>query len=307
MIEVKVHVKTEKALSDCNGNNFTIADLTDYIIWIYSKDTLEIPKLSIGEYGILFNVIDGDGGGGISISKFISVALPNLMLQMQSNSLFTSYPIYELLRLCVEQLNIFINDRLSDNWLSGWLSPALTAAIIKDDIIYFAQIGDTKAYLVRNNNIYHITKEQTLVRQLVDNGQINEFDAKTHIYKNVILQALGATPAINVIISGLKIVNGDIILLCTKEVINKVELNDIKEIVINNETNLQLACNKLIELALIEPATNMTIMLIEIQGKILGQQSEQMVYLPMIERDKNIPNVLLSGELDFDIVEQLIQ
>lgn len=306
-MEVKICVRTEKGLSACNGNNFTIADLTPYCIWVSNKALLEISRIAVDEYGILFNIIDGDGDGGVNISKFIAIALPNLMLQMQSNSLFNLYPSYEKLRFSLEQLNTFINNKLSKTRPIGWFCPALTAAIIEKDMMYFAQIGDTKAYLVRDNDIYEITKEQNLIRQLVDSGQISEVEAKTHTYKNVILQALGATLTINVIISGLKIVNGDIILLCTNKIIDRLELNDIKDIVVKDKTNLQSVCDRLIKLALIEPSTNLTVMLIEVQEKGLSQQTfEQMMYIPVIELDKNIPNAL-AKKLDFNIIERIIE
>lgn len=303
IMDAQIYVQTETALSGCNGNNFTITDLTAYSIWVYSKTMLEIPKLIIGQYGLLFSVIDGDGGGGINISKFVAIVLPSLLLQMQLNPLFDVIPIYEHLRISVEQLNTCINNKLKlqDIWGSGWLSPALTSAIIKGDMMYFAQIGDSRAYLIRNNSIYQITKEQTLVRQLIDAGQISENEAKTHTYKNVMLQALGATPTINVIISGLKIVNGGIILLCTKEIIDKIELNDVKNIVINSRDNPQLICDKLFNVALSQPCLNMTLMLIEIRQKKLNQQIfDQMIYFPVIERDKNIPNEMLEGMFDFN-------
>lgn len=303
IMDVQIYVQTETALSGCNGNNFTIADLTAYSIWVYSKALLEIPKLTIGQHGLLFSVIDGDGGGGINISKFVAIVLPSLLFQMQLNPLFDVIPIYEHLRISVEQLNTYINNKLKlqDIGGSGWLSPALTSAIIKGDMMYFAQIGDSRAYLIRNNSIYQITKEQTLVRQLIDAGQISENEAKTHTYKNVMLQALGATPIINVIISGLKIVSGDIILLCTKELIDKIELNDVKNIVINSRDNPQLICDKLFNVALSQPCLNMTLMLIEIRQKKLNQQIfDQMIYFPVIERDKNIPNEMLEGIFDFN-------
>ena len=302
-MDVQIYVQTETALSGCNGNNFTIADLTAYSMWVYSKPLLEIPKLTIGQYGLLFSVIDGDGGGGINISKFVAIVLPSLLLQMQLNPLFDVIPIYEYLRVSIEQLNTCINNKLNlqDIWEPGWLSPALTSAIIKDDMMYFAQIGDSRAYLIRNNSIYQITKDQTLVRQLMDDGQISEDEAKTHTYRNVILQALGATPTINVIISGLKIVNGDIILLCTKEVVSRIELNDVKNIVINSRDKPQLICDKLIKVALSEPSLNMTVMLIELQQKKLNQQIfDQMIYFPVIERDQNIPDEMLEGLFDFN-------
>ena len=54
------------------------------------------------------------------------------------------------------------------------------------------QVGDSRAYLVRNGKIYQITKDQSLVQQLIDAQQISAEEAETHTLKNVILQALGA-------------------------------------------------------------------------------------------------------------------
>ena len=54
------------------------------------------------------------------------------------------------------------------------------------------QVGDSRAYLVRNGKIYQVTKDQSLVQQLIDAQQISAEEAETHTLKNVILQALGA-------------------------------------------------------------------------------------------------------------------
>ncbi|MEW6733527.1 MAG: hypothetical protein AB1489_19520, partial [Acidobacteriota bacterium] len=222
-------------------------------------------SLSTGLYGLLLSVIDGDGDGGINIAKFAAIALPELILQLFSIPLLRTLPFYEYLRLAIELLNSLISKKKNNDWDLGWLSPALTAAIHLDDTIFFAQVGDTRAYLIRNDCINQITKDQTLIRQLIDDGHINEEEAKTHPYRNIMLQALGAQPKINVVISSVEIADGDIIFLCTRDVISDLQLQDILQ-VCRIENDIKLACDKLFELSKTKPVCNMTAMMVKIQG-----------------------------------------
>ncbi|MEJ7710610.1 MAG: hypothetical protein WKF84_12250 [Pyrinomonadaceae bacterium] len=80
---------------------------------------------------------------------------------------------------------------VSDARFSG-MGATFTGASVNSNLLDLLQVGDSRAYIVRGNQIKLITKDQSLVQQLVDVGQITEADAETHMFKNVILQALGA-------------------------------------------------------------------------------------------------------------------
>jgi serine/threonine protein phosphatase PrpC len=113
---------------------------------------------------------------------------------------------------------------------------------------YFAQVGDSRAYVIRAHKAQQITRDQSLVGQLVQSGHITEEEAERHTYKNVILQALGAAPRVNVAVDRLSLRDLDIILLCSDGLSNKVRGDEMKEI-IERENSLKEACDALVRLA----------------------------------------------------------
>src|SRR5262249_20648163 len=106
-----------------------------------------------------------------------------------------------------------------------------TAVATHGNQLFFAQVGDSRAYLIRKGRIYRITKDQSLVQQLIDAGQITEEEAETHSYRNVILQALGAHSNVNVEVSSLTLCNMDTLVICSDGLSGKVHQDEIARIV----------------------------------------------------------------------------
>ena len=101
------------------------------------------------------------------------------------------------------------------------------------------QVGDSRAYLVRNGKIYQVTKDQSLVQQLIDAQQISAEEAETHTLKNVILQALGAQNEIYPVSARVAPCKDDVFLLCSDGLSNKVSAADMQRIVTENFDKLQ--------------------------------------------------------------------
>jgi protein phosphatase len=102
--------------------------------------------------------------------------------------------------------------------------------------------------LVRQGKIYQITKDQSLVSQLVESGHITEEEAESHTYKNVILQALGAQPRVNVIIDRLRLRRNDVLLLCSDGLSGKIRGPEMLRL-INESNDIKSACEAMIHLA----------------------------------------------------------
>ena len=108
-----------------------------------------------------------------------------------------------------------------------------TAVALQDDGAWLAHIGDSRAYLLRNNALSQLSSDQTLVAQLVREGKLTEEDARTSPVNNVILQALGVNAAIEPVIWGepLPLLADDIVLLCTDGLSGLVSDDDIAKII----------------------------------------------------------------------------
>jgi protein phosphatase len=170
------------------------------------------------------------------------------MLELQSSPTYSKFPFHERLRLSVELANVYIHQMSLKRPECAGMGATFTSLGISGDTAYFAQVGDSRAYLIRGNQIQQMTRDQSLVGQLVIAGHLTEEEAERHSYKNVILQALGATPRVSVVIDRLKLCEMDIAVLCSDGLSNKVRAEEIRQIV-DEAPSLKEACESLVDLA----------------------------------------------------------
>jgi protein phosphatase len=234
-----------------NEDNFLILDLSTGRNWTASeeepKELLTYPQ---GYYGSLLAVSDGMGGAlaGEVASRLAVETVRDRMLQLQAHSHYGKMPFSERLRLAIEEANLLIHGDGQTNPAHKGLGATFTAVALQGRELFFAQVGDSRAYLIRNGKIYRITKDQSLVQQLIDAGQITEEEAETHSYRNVILQALGAHSNVNVEVQKLGLCHHDILILCSDGLSGKIHQSEIAGVVAEAE-NFQAACQNLIDLA----------------------------------------------------------
>ncbi len=127
------------------------------------------------------------------------------------------------------------------------MGATLTAVVIVDDIAWIAEVGDSRAYLLRDNKLHQLTRDQSYVQMLVDMGAISEEEAKASPKKNVILQAVGTTPDLRVALGRLSLRRGDRLLLCSDGLSNEVDDRELAELLTRNPPDV--ACEHAIESA----------------------------------------------------------
>jgi len=146
------------------------------------------------------------------------------------------------------------------------------------------QVGDSRAYLVRDGLIYQITKDQSLVQQLIDAQQISAEEAETHTLKNVILQALGAQNEIYPVSARLVPHKGDVVLICSDGLSNKMTAAEMQQIVVENYDALEMACAELVKLANLNGGEdNITVVLAKLIGDDLPEPSGEDLQLELID------------------------
>lgn len=125
-----------------------------------------------------------------------------------------------------------------------------TALMFAEGAACFAHVGDSRLYRISNNNIEQLTRDHTLVAQLLEHGVITEDQAKSHPNKNVLTSALGTYAHVGVDVSEqlLPIRIGDQFLLCSDGLFDGVSDERIKMIMLENKP--EQACNALINAAL---------------------------------------------------------
>jgi len=123
-----------------------------------------------------------------------------------------------------------------------------------------------------------------LVQQLIDAQQISAEEAETHTLKNVILQALGAQNEIYPVSARLAANRGDVILICSDGLSNKVAAAEMQRIVVENIDSLEMACAELVKLANENGGEdNITVVIGKLVGDDLPEPSGEDVQLEMID------------------------
>jgi protein phosphatase len=188
------------------------------------------------------------------------------MLELQASPTYSRFPFHERLRLSVELANLYIYQMSLKRVECSGMGATFTALGLFGGTAYFAQVGDSRGYVIRTGQVQQLTRDQSLVGQLVQAGHITEEEAERHTYKNVILQALGASATVNVEVDRLALRDMDIVLLCSDGLSNKVRPDEMRRIVEDSAT-LKEACDTLIELANARGGEdNITVMISQFAG-----------------------------------------
>lgn len=106
----------------------------------------------------------------------------------------------------------------------------MVAATIQGSYLYVANVGDSRLYLI-DKNITQITRDHSLVEEMIRVGELKREEARTHPDRNVITRAIGVKEPVRIDFFDMKLEKGDIILLCSDGLTNMVEDRDILKIV----------------------------------------------------------------------------
>src|SRR6266850_1756472 len=296
---VELHAKTDVGrVRRGNEDNFLLLDLTAARAWSGSdgaENPEDMREFPLGEHGMVLVVSDGMGGAlaGDVASRMAIEAVRDVLMgtNTDGNGCDPDSSLVDCLRHATMEANKNIHYKsLEDSRCSG-MGATLTGAAVKDDKLDLIQVGDSRAYVMRGQQIRLATKDQSLVQQLVDVGQISEAEAETHMFRNVILQALGAQNELTPATARIQLRQGDMVLLCSDGLSGKLRNEDIRQIVSESEPDLAAACNALVAEANHRGGEdNITVVLARFTGEELQEASGDRitVELPVLEEDKTL-------------------
>ena len=148
--------------------------------------------------------------------------------------------------ICEANYKIYV-DSLKNELLNG-MGTTITACFVTKNYIQIANVGDSSCLAIKGDIIKKITKDHSLVQELLDSGSITEIEAKNHPHKNVITRAMGTASSVNVDIFKLDKDDFDTLILCSDGLTNELNNDEILETVKNSLT-LNESAEKLISLA----------------------------------------------------------
>jgi len=162
----------------------------------HNEDSVTIVKNLNDEY--LLAVADGMGGhkAGEVASSIVIEHLTKAFNEMEK--LGDKASTVKWLRKQVEEINNEIFDYTSSHPESKGMGSTLVLAIYTKDYLLFGNIGDSSGFVFKDNELYKITKDHTLVNLLVKNGELTPEEAKNHPKKNILMRALGANNPIEI-------------------------------------------------------------------------------------------------------------
>ncbi len=294
---VELHAKSDVGrVRRGNEDNFLLLDLATQKAWTGSdgsENPEEMTRLEIGDEGLVLVVSDGMGGAlaGDVASRMAIDSVREVMSGNDGKGCDPDASLIDCLKHATLQANRAIHFKsLEDSRCSG-MGATLTGAAIRHDKLDLVQVGDSRAYVMRGEQIRLATKDQSLVQQLVDVGQISEEEAETHMFRNVILQALGAQTELTPATARIQLRQGDMLLLCSDGLSGKLRNEEIRQIVAESGDDLNAACAALVAAANDRGGEdNITVVLARFSGEELedGAAERITVELPVAEDDRTL-------------------
>lgn len=210
----------------------------------------EIIDTDYGSIGI-FALADGMGGhkkgevaSKLAVENIICFLKENLL---QSKNIKIDY-VDDIIKQAYNNVNSIIHSKSVSNEEYEGMGTTLTTAILYKNNLYIANVGDSRCYLLSDNNFSQITKDHSVVQELIEANIITKDEAKNHPRINHITRAMGTDELVIVDIFKTKINRGDKVLLATDGLTGFVDDEVIQDIVLKEE-ELNILTEELINTA----------------------------------------------------------
>jgi len=206
-----------------------------------NQDAYYLPSL---EDKPLFIIADGMGGHKAGeIASNLAVEIIRKSFNKDTNK----YIEERILNSIDEANNKIYNKAINEEECSG-MGTTVTLVYIDDKQLYIGHVGDSRAYVLKDNKLCQITEDHSLVEELIKNGSISREEAKQHPQRNIITRAVGTGENIDVDIILIPKEDVDMFLLCTDGLTNMLEDEEIKYYLLNGQ-NMQKACEDLVNIS----------------------------------------------------------
>ena len=207
----------------------------------------------------LFAVADGMGGHEAGeIASEITINTLNDLARESADA--------EALARAVVAANLNVIKAPSQGIGREGMGTTLTAAILEKERLIIAQVGDSRAYLLHNGSLQQITRDHSLMADMIEAGQLTEAEARVHPNRSVITRAIGSDPHMQPDLYELNVETGDRLLLCSDGVCGMIEDSEIASIM-RQAPSAQACADQLVEAALHAGGfDNATAVVVDVEG-----------------------------------------
>ncbi|MHB1125983.1 MAG: Stp1/IreP family PP2C-type Ser/Thr phosphatase [Bacillota bacterium] len=171
-------------------------------------------------------IVVADGMGGHRAGEVASRQAVELVRDHLRRTLSQSDPLECLLQAVGEANRIIYNQSIANPELEG-MGTTLTAGLVVDGVLYVAHVGDSRAYLLREQGGWMITVDHSLVGELVRSGSLTENEALVHPQRHMLTRALGTGPKVETDLIRVNLQEGDYLLFCTDGLAQYLTLDEI--------------------------------------------------------------------------------
>lgn len=227
-----------------------------------NQDFVFSSENAIGNFPNLFIVADGMGGH--KAGDYASRVCVQTVIESVSNStLKTQIGVLEE-AIGAANKRIF-EDATGNSDLEGMGTTLVAAVVVENNILYVANVGDSRLYVVDEEEIRQITEDHSLVEEMVKNGELERSEARFHPNKNVITRAIGTSKHVVADYFEVQLKPEDKILICSDGLSNMIEDREIQYIINYYSGDMEKAATELIKKANINGGKdNISVVLVQV-------------------------------------------
>jgi protein phosphatase len=201
----------------------------------------------------LFGVCDGMGGelGGEIAAALCAETMEQAALELP---LDTAEHASQLLVQGLRMASRRVHHEAQVRRLYKMGTTASIATIVGERMIY-GQVGDSRIYVLRSGALYQVTRDQSLAQMMIERGQLRPEEMEKFSMKNVILQAVGPQPSVDVDVKSVLLGRGDVVLACSDGLFGAIEAREILDTLLANP-DPETACSALVDAAIAAEASD---------------------------------------------------
>ena len=244
-IRVRLFGRTDVGqIREHNEDNFLVADLTRKSRSLMESDRVQ----TVSDRGTLMGVCDGMGGAAAGeVASQLAVDIIYEKLSQGDPPRNHDDLARRLVNAVEEAGGRIFGEARADRTRRGMGTTATITALL-DGRLFVAQVGDSRAYVLRGDKFVQVSRDQSLVNQLIEAGQLTEEEAETFEHNNIILQALGTAETVQVDLTYVDLRKGDTLLVCSDGLSGMVRADEMREVLLSYREPFD-ACKELVDRA----------------------------------------------------------
>jgi PPM family protein phosphatase len=233
-VRMRIAGRTDVGITrDHNEDSFAFLDLSEGT----SNADFQYGEMDVGLRGAVLVVADGMGGaaaGELASAMAVEAVMDTFRAQWMQGVSREADSFVETIRDAADTANHRIFAYAGAHREFAGMGTTATVVGVLGNSLYLAQVGDSRAYIVRDGDARQITKDQSLMQQLIEAGEMTPDQAEVSERRNIILQALGPDSTVRADLTHQPLARGDVLVMCSDGLTTHLRAHDIGRLVTEN-------------------------------------------------------------------------